>query len=184
MNALPVVSLTASSFKFFQFPSLHPSLSHSPSFFFTKSLILTPPRLRQLSFKSLNSLSPSQSQLSEEYEEEEDEEEEDEEEYEDDDGDDEAADEYDEISDETRNSDDEAEFSVDLPAESSRQRVEFRWQRVEKLRSLVRDFGVEMIDIDELISIYDFRIDKFQVFFFVFVYITLWILEVLKSEIA
>lgn len=111
----------------------------------------------------MNSLSPSQSQLSEEYEEEDEEEEDEEEEDEDDDGDDEAADEYEDIIDETRNSDDEAEFPVDLPAESSRQRVEFRWQRVEKLRSLVRDFGVEMIDIDELISIYDFRIDKFQV---------------------
>jgi superfamily II RNA helicase len=159
MNTLPVVSLTASSsFKFFHFPSLHRSLSHSPNFSFTKSLILNP---NHLSFKStLNSLSPSQSQL---YEEEDDEEEEEE----DEDDDDEAADEYDNISDEIRNSDDddddeETEFSVDLPTESARERVEFRWQRVEKLRSLVRDFGVEMIDIDELISIYDFRIDKFQ----------------------
>lgn len=158
-DTLPVVSLTASSsFKFFHFPSLHRSLSHSPNFSFTKSLILNP---NHLSFKStLNSLSPSQSQL---YEEEDDEEEEEE----DEDDDDEAADEYDNISDEIRNSDDddddeETEFSVDLPTESARERVEFRWQRVEKLRSLVRDFGVEMIDIDELISIYDFRIDKFQ----------------------
>ncbi|KAL1213697.1 DExH-box ATP-dependent RNA helicase DExH15 [Cardamine amara subsp. amara] len=157
MNTLPVVSLTASSFKFFHFPSL----SHSPNFSFTKSVIFNPTRSRQISFKSLNSLTPSQSQLSEEYEEEEDEEEEEEE---DEDEDDEAADEYDNSSDEIRNSDDddEAEFSVDLPTESARQRVEYRWQRVEKLRSLVRDFGVEMIDIDELISIYDFRIDKFQ----------------------
>ncbi|CAA7014398.1 unnamed protein product [Microthlaspi erraticum] len=160
MNTLPVVSLTASSFNFFHFPSLHRSLSNSQGFYFTKSPIFTPTRFSQLSFKPLNSLSPSQSQLSEEYDEDEEEEEEDEDE--DDDGDDEAADEYEDISDEARNSDDEAEFPVDLPAESSRQRVEFRWQRVEKLRSLVRDFGVEMIDIDELISIYDFRIDKFQ----------------------
>ncbi|CAH8257673.1 unnamed protein product [Arabidopsis lyrata] len=166
MNTLPVVSLTpcSSFFKFFHFPSLHLSLSHSPNFCFTKSLILNP---NQLSFKSsLNSLSPSQSQLSEEYEEDDDDEEEEEEEEEDeDDDDDEAADEYENISDEIGNSDDdeETEFSVDLPTEeSARERVEFRWQRVEKLRSLVRDFGVEMIDIDELISIYDFRIDKFQ----------------------
>ncbi|KAG2253792.1 hypothetical protein Bca52824_083928 [Brassica carinata] len=156
MNTLPVVSLlTPSSFKFFHFPS---PLSPSPTFRFTKPLILPS---SQLSFKSLNSLSPSQSQLSEDYEEDEDE---DEEEDEDDDGDDEAADEYDDITDEARNTDDdeEAEFPVDSPPESSRQRVELRWQRVEKLRSLVRDFGVEMIDIDELVSIYDFRIDKFQ----------------------
>lgn len=107
----------------------------------------------------MNSLSPSQSQLSEEYDEDDDDDEEEE-----DEDDDEAADEYDDITDETRNTDDdEPEFPVDSPPESSRQRVEFRWQRVEKLRSLVRDFGVEMIDIDELVSIYDFRIDKFQV---------------------
>lgn len=150
-NTLPVVSLTpSSSFKFFHFPS---PLSHSPTFRFTRPLIL---RSSQLSFKSLNSLSPSQSQLSEDYDEEDDDEEEE------DEDDDEAADEYD---DETRNTDDddESEFPVDSPPESSRQRVELRWQRVEKLRSLVRDFGVEMIDIDELVSIYDFRIDKFQV---------------------
>ncbi|KFK41424.1 hypothetical protein AALP_AA2G129100 [Arabis alpina] len=148
MNTLPVVSLTSSPLKFFHFPCL----LHSPSFSFTKSLFLTPTRFTQLSsFKSFNSLSPSQSQLSEEYDEDEDEEEEEEEEDEDDD---EAADEYD---------DEEVEFPVDLQADSTRQqRVEFRWQRVEKLRSLVKDFGVEMIDIDELISIYDFRIDKFQ----------------------
>lgn len=165
MNTLPVVSLTpSSSFKFFHFPS-SPLLSHSPTFRFTKSLILPP--TTHLSFKSLNSLSPSQSQLSEDYDED------DEEEEDDDDDDDEAADEYDDITDEARNAtDDDDEFPVDSPppppAESSRQqqqqRVEFRWQRVEKLRSLVRDFGVEMIDIDELVSIYDFRIDKFQVY--------------------
>ncbi|KAF2609378.1 hypothetical protein F2Q68_00046188 [Brassica cretica] len=150
MNTLPVVSLTpSSSFKFFHFPS---PLSHSQTFRFTRPLIL---RSSQLSFKSLNSLSPSQSQLSEDYDEEDDDDEEEE-----DEDDDEAADEYD---DETRNTDDdEPEFPVDSPPESSRQRVELRWQRVEKLRSLVRDFGVEMIDIDELVSIYDFRIDKFQ----------------------
>ena len=156
MNTLPVVSLTPpSSFKFFHFPS---PLSHSPSFRFTTTpLILRPTPPSRQSHLSLKSLSPSQSQLSEDYDEDEDEDEEDED-------DDEAADEYDDITDETRNTDDdEPEFPVDSPPESSRQRVEFRWQRVEKLRSLVRDFGVEMIDIDELVSIYDFRIDKFQV---------------------
>lgn len=109
----------------------------------------------------MKALSPSQSQLSEDYD---DEDEDEDEEDENDEDDDEAADEYDDITDETPNTDDdESEFPVDSPPESSRQRVELRWQRVEKLRSLVRDFGVEMIDIDELVSIYDFRIDKFQV---------------------
>ncbi|KAK4765570.1 hypothetical protein SAY86_026660 [Trapa natans] len=35
-------------------------------------------------------------------------------------------------------------------------------QRVEKLCSEVRAFGAEIIDVDELAAIYDFRIDKFQ----------------------
>ncbi|KAF2607000.1 hypothetical protein F2Q68_00046192 [Brassica cretica] len=41
---------------------------------------------------------------------------------------DETADEYDDITDETRNiNDGEPEFPVDAPPESSRRRVEFRW---------------------------------------------------------
>ncbi|XP_013642191.2 DExH-box ATP-dependent RNA helicase DExH15 chloroplastic-like [Brassica napus] len=160
MNTLPVVSLTpSSSFKFFHFPS---PLSHSPTFRFTRPLILRPTPHSRQSHLSLKALSPSQSQLSEDYDDEDEDEDEDEEDENDED-DDEAADEYDDITDETPNTDDdESEFPVDSPPESSRQRVELRWQRVEKLRSLVRDFGVEMIDIDELVSIYDFRIDKFQ----------------------
>ncbi|KAK6922113.1 DEAD/DEAH box helicase domain, partial [Dillenia turbinata] len=39
---------------------------------------------------------------------------------------------------------------------------EFKWQRVEKLRDEVREYGEGIIDCDELASIYDFRIDKFQ----------------------
>ena len=39
----------------------------------------------------------------------------------------------------------------------------FKWQRVEKLCNEVREFGEEIIDVDELASVYDFRIDKFQV---------------------
>lgn len=39
----------------------------------------------------------------------------------------------------------------------------FKWQRVEKLCNEVREFGAEIIDVDELASVYDFRIDKFQV---------------------
>lgn len=38
----------------------------------------------------------------------------------------------------------------------------FKWQRVEKLCNEVREFGVGIIDVDELASVYDFRIDKFQ----------------------
>ncbi|XP_022868375.1 DExH-box ATP-dependent RNA helicase DExH15 chloroplastic isoform X2 [Olea europaea var. sylvestris] len=39
---------------------------------------------------------------------------------------------------------------------------EFKWQRVERLRNEVREFGEEIIDVEELSSIYNFRIDKFQ----------------------
>lgn len=40
---------------------------------------------------------------------------------------------------------------------------EFKWQRVERIRNEVREFGEEIIDVEELASVYDFRIDKFQV---------------------
>lgn len=39
---------------------------------------------------------------------------------------------------------------------------EFKWQRVERIRNEVREFGEEIIDVEELASVYDFRIDKFQ----------------------
>ena len=39
----------------------------------------------------------------------------------------------------------------------------FKWQRVDKLCNEVREFGADLIDVDELASVYDFRIDKFQV---------------------
>lgn len=87
------------------------------------------------------------------------------EEYDDDD-EEEAAEEYDdvssEISDEIQQSDDEFEVSLDSTSAPSRSE-EFKWQRVEKLCKEVKEFGDEMIDVDELASIYDFRIDKFQV---------------------
>lgn len=41
---------------------------------------------------------------------------------------------------------------------------EFKWQRVERVKNEVREFGEEIIDVEELASVYDFRIDKFQVF--------------------
>ncbi|KAL0421251.1 UNVERIFIED_CONTAM: DExH-box ATP-dependent RNA helicase DExH15 chloroplastic [Sesamum latifolium] len=39
---------------------------------------------------------------------------------------------------------------------------ELKWQRVERIRNEVREFGEEIIDVEELASIYNFRIDKFQ----------------------
>lgn len=90
-------------------------------------------------------------------------------EYEDDDDDDDvAADEYDDVSGDLSEgldqSEDEIEFSVAANAETETTRAEeFKWQRVEKFRNEVREFGEEIIDADELASVYDFRIDKFQV---------------------
>ncbi|EXB74741.1 DEAD-box ATP-dependent RNA helicase ISE2 [Morus notabilis] len=82
-----------------------------------------------------------------------------------DDDDDVAADEYDDFSgDETEGvdeSDEEIELSV-AAAEAPSRSEEFKWQRVEKLQNEVREFGEEIIDVDELASVYDFRIDKFQ----------------------
>ncbi|KAK4402874.1 DExH-box ATP-dependent RNA helicase DExH15 chloroplastic [Sesamum angolense] len=43
---------------------------------------------------------------------------------------------------------------------------ELKWQRVERIRNEVREFGEEIIDVEELASIYNFRIDKFQENFF------------------
>lgn len=84
----------------------------------------------------------------------------------DDDEEEEVADEYDDISggisDEFQQSEDEFETSVNSTDTSTR-RGEFKWQRVEKLCNEVKEFGDELIDVDELASVYDFRIDKFQV---------------------
>ena len=86
-------------------------------------------------------------------EDEEDDEEDDEEEDQDHDQDNVSADEYDDVLGEA--SDDEAD--VFSPHDG------FKWQRVDKLCNEVREFGADLIDVDELASVYDFRIDKFQV---------------------
>ncbi|KAJ6771272.1 ATP-DEPENDENT RNA AND DNA HELICASE [Salix koriyanagi] len=60
---------------------------------------------------------------------------------------------------------DEAEIEISVDASSSEVsnwREESKWQRVEKLCNEVKEFGNEIIDANELASIYDFRIDKFQ----------------------
>ncbi|XP_057948536.1 DExH-box ATP-dependent RNA helicase DExH15 chloroplastic isoform X2 [Malania oleifera] len=109
----------------------------------------------QVSYKPSGSLFPVEPQLSDAEEDD----------YDEDDDDDEAADEYDDVSagvsDGLEESEDEIEAS--MAAENVPYRLEeFRWQRVEKLLNEVREFGEEIIDVDELASVYDFRIDKFQ----------------------
>jgi hypothetical protein len=88
----------------------------------------------------------------------------------DDDDDDVAADEYDDISGDAfegvDHSDDETEISFAAAEEVPIRQEEFKWQRAERLCNEVREFGEDIIDADELASIYDFRIDKFQVYFY------------------
>ncbi|KAK8579455.1 hypothetical protein V6N13_142666 [Hibiscus sabdariffa] len=143
-------------------PSIFPPTKHSRFTYFrsiSQSLpfrrcnpILSPLSFR-FSFKPCRSPFSADPQLSDA----------DEEELEDEEGDDgdyEVADEYEDVSGER--SDDvqqsEDEFSVD----SSNRQKESTWQRVEKICDLVKEFGEEMIDVDALADIYDFRIDKFQ----------------------
>lgn len=146
------------------------SLSHSSSvsigFGLPKRLrrppVAPPPPLFLVSYRSPASILPEDSQLSDA----------DEDEYEDED-DDLAADEYDdddisgELSDGTELSDEESETpeEVDVEAGAGSFFEKSKIQRVEKLCREVREFGDEVIDVDELASIYDFRIDKFQVHF-------------------
>lgn len=95
---------------------------------------------------------------------------------EDDDDDDVAAEEYDSVSgeigedseqDEDEEDDESAGESVigESTGVSGRESryEEFKWQRVERIRNEVREFGEEIIDVEELASVYNFRIDKFQV---------------------
>ncbi|KAL5722386.1 DExH-box ATP-dependent RNA helicase DExH15 chloroplastic [Ranunculus cassubicifolius] len=87
-----------------------------------------------------------------------------------DDDEDIAADEYSEFLVEASDAEeDEEDDDVDESASNNEATVttpsryeEYKWQRVERLRNEVKEFGEGIIDIDELISIYDFRIDKFQ----------------------
>lgn len=112
-------------------------------------------------YKFPKSIFPIESQLSDEDDEEE------EEELDDDDDDDIAAEEYDVISGEVSGEVEEEE-SESLDDEVSEDKIvkyeEFKWQRVQRLCNEVREFGEEILDVNELASVYSFRIDKFQVF--------------------
>lgn len=93
-----------------------------------------------------------------------------EEEEEDGDNDDEeAANEYDYFFDESSDEleDNETEItSVEYHEEDGRWHTkESKRQRVGKIRNEVEEFGIYIIDVDELASVYDFCIDRFQVCF-------------------
>ncbi|XP_068652054.1 DExH-box ATP-dependent RNA helicase DExH15 chloroplastic-like [Aristolochia californica] len=86
----------------------------------------------------------------------------DEQEEDEDDDEDEAAEEYSEL---IILSDHEEEDDDDTPGPAGPDNHRFKeqkWQKVETLRSQVREFGEGIIDMDELADIYDFPIDKFQ----------------------
>ncbi|OMO54976.1 hypothetical protein COLO4_36274 [Corchorus olitorius] len=162
MNTLSILS----------FPPLFPATKHSQihhlhclpsSLPFCRPKSIFSPLSFRLSFKSRRSPFSGEPQLSDADEEEL--EEEDDDDDDDDDDDYEAADEYEEYggasaedSDDIQQSEDEAEIRVDI----SNRHKEATSQRVERLSKLVREFGEEMIDVDALADIYDFRIDKFQ----------------------
>ncbi|KAJ6981152.1 DExH-box ATP-dependent RNA helicase DExH15 chloroplastic [Populus alba x Populus x berolinensis] len=144
-------------------PSLFPPLPQTLGFYCLQKPKPKPRPFNSFRLLSLsnspNSFIPAESQLSDaendEEEEYEDDEDEDEEE-------DEAADEYDDISEALE---EEAETEISVHASSSdvsNWRKESKWRRVEKLCNEVKEFGNEIIDANELASIYDFRIDKFQ----------------------
>ena len=178
MNTLPILSLSHYSslsiltssalYKTTLFPQT--SISSQTLGFCSPKSLRTPnsPRFKA-SFNSPSSLYPIEPQLSDDEEEEEEEEED-----EDDDDDDVAADEYDVVSGEVSDgvevevelSDDEiSRASIALETEVLTRHEEFKWQRVERLCNEVKLFGEDIIDVDELASIHDFRIDKFQVHF-------------------
>ncbi|XP_057774743.1 DExH-box ATP-dependent RNA helicase DExH15 chloroplastic isoform X2 [Salvia miltiorrhiza] len=82
--------------------------------------------------------------------------------------DDVAADEYDVVAGEIGGDSEQDEEDDEVPEASGGvggglpRYEEFKWQRVERIRNEVREFGEEIIDVEELASVYDFRIDKFQ----------------------
>lgn len=93
---------------------------------------------------------------------------------EDDEDDEEAADEYEPVAEfSDGDSDDEVESDENVVLESDDKTSkfeEFKWQRIERIRNDVREYGDGLIDADELASVYNFRIDKFQVVFYMLIY--------------
>ncbi|MBA0596484.1 DExH-box ATP-dependent RNA helicase DExH15 chloroplastic [Gossypium raimondii] len=163
MNTLSILTLPSlfRQAKRSQFPHF---CSISQSLPFPRPTSILSPLSFRLSFKSPRSPFSAEPQLSDE-------------ELEDDEDDDdfEAADEYDEyedvsgeVSNDFQPSEDEDEDYTenenekDISVDSSNWQKESTWQRVEKLCNLVKELGEEMIDVDALADIYDFRIDKFQ----------------------
>ncbi|KAK9277300.1 hypothetical protein L1049_006840 [Liquidambar formosana] len=156
MSTLPILSPSPPTSTFVSFTS---SIHNSSPFLQTvgfchpkplRARTASSPQFRT-SYKFPRSVFPVESQLSDDDD--------------DDDDDDEAADEYEDISAEVSDGVEEGEDETESPmaiSEALSRSVEFKCQRVEKLRNEVREFGEEIIDVEELASIYNFPIDKFQ----------------------
>ncbi|XP_020244941.1 DExH-box ATP-dependent RNA helicase DExH15 chloroplastic isoform X2 [Asparagus officinalis] len=88
---------------------------------------------------------------------------EDEDEDDDDDDDDEAAavEEYDEALVEV-SEEEEEEFGVELTSSRSEVKEGNKLQRIERIFALVKELGDDILDFDEIASVYDFPVDKFQ----------------------
>ncbi|GER32299.1 helicase [Striga asiatica] len=165
MAALPIsLSLTLSSLA--KRPSSKPSLSLFKHFLYSRPLQLFQPNISShftalYKLPSANSPVESSPQLSDDdndpdFDEEDDEDDLVSEEYEAVSIDIEDASEQDED-----DEDDEENAGVGVSGRDSRYE-EFKWQRVERFRNEVREFGKDIIDVEELASVYNFRIDKFQ----------------------
>lgn len=169
MNTLLQITSTFTPLSLSSF-TLLPS-SHSSSTIQYSKLGFCSPKLLRISqfhpsFQSPNSLSSVENQLSDA----------DEDEF--DDEDDEAAEEYDEISGDVTGISGDLEEDDEVDTQEAELNASFwssndsKLERVQKLCDEVKEFGSGFIDVDELASIYDFRIDKFQVFrSFLFIYV-------------
>ncbi|KMT07198.1 hypothetical protein BVRB_6g155210 [Beta vulgaris subsp. vulgaris] len=159
MNTLLQITSTFTPLSLSSF-TLLPSSHSSSTIQFSKLGFCSPKLLRisqfHPSFQSPNSLSSVENQLSDA----------DEDEF--DDEDDEAAEEYDEISGDVSETSGDLEEDDEVDTQEAELNASFwssndsKLERVQKLCDEVKEFGSGFIDVDELASIYDFRIDKFQ----------------------
>ncbi|KAI3729078.1 hypothetical protein L6452_17725 [Arctium lappa] len=89
---------------------------------------------------------------------------------EDDEDDEEAAEEYEVVGEFSQEIEEDGEDEVEsdedndgLEGDDNKSRFEeFKWQRIQRIRNDVKEYGDGIIDVDELASVYNFRIDKFQ----------------------
>lgn len=163
MHSLSLCLCSSSLTPIFPFSSLHFRSLGLLQFNPKLPLRITPIRSRNSSKEQL-SLPHNEFELESGGEDEDDEEDDEFEEYEDDDI---AAEEYtiDSDASEEEEEEDEEGWSDSDTVAPLRQSEEDKADRVNKLLEQVREFGAEIIDYQEVAAIYDFPIDRFQVYF-------------------